>query len=163
MRVIRRRNADEIHPFIVTSGRFTVDEFLIRPVGPFGSNIVSRRRRLGSLRVRRQCAGNQLGTVIKNRGRRMHSSNERTLATTHQGHSQLSAQCSVCRLHRDPLLFSGTFAGCGCVNRPRDYNSPRPITTYAVGPAENLIWLSRLKPVRLAPSGSGRVRRVAAC
>ena len=80
------------------------------------------------------------------------------LATTHQGHSQLSAQCSVCRLHRDPLLFSGTFTGCGVVNRPKDYNSPRPITTYAMGPAAHLIWLSRLKPVRLAPSGSGRVR-----
>ena len=87
VRVVRRRDGDEVDAVVQGPLRLAGDHLLIRAVRPVRRDVVIGRARLGLRGVGRQRPGDHGRPVVQTRGDRMHAANERPLAAADQAHA----------------------------------------------------------------------------
>src|SRR5262249_35195435 len=121
--VVRSCDGDKVNSLVRRQLEFLLDHLRDRSIGSVRLDVVSGRRSLRLRWVRRKRAGHQLGAVVENRGRRMHATNERSLAATNQCHAQLAIECAVCRLHGASPVVTKTRLAEQWFDRPQPNRS----------------------------------------
>ena len=92
VRVVGRRDADEIDPAVGGQGALLVDQLIDAAVSPIGSDVVSRGRLFGLRGIGRERAGHEHGPIVEDGRRSVDPADERTLSAADQAHPQLALQ-----------------------------------------------------------------------